>query len=400
MEPSPPPSPARAGQVRPGRLALDDYVIGIVRGDRAVLGRAITLIESTSAQHEAQAQELLTRLRPHTRDARRVGITGIPGVGKSTFIESLGCHLCQTGHHVAVLAIDPTSVLSRGSILGDKTRMERLSGEPNAFIRPSPSGATPGGVARRTRETILLLEAAGFDVVLVETVGVGQGEIALRSMVDFFLLLLLPGAGDELQGIKRGVMEMADAVLINKADGPNRQRAEAARSEQAMALHCLQSPTPKWQTVVSLCAGLTGEGIPEFWQTVERFYAELGPAGIITERRQDQLLQWFQDFLHEELITRLHREPAVQLMLPDLRDAVRQGELTPVRAARALLEAYDKHPARRPGGAEADPAGEKERGHRPAAARQSPAAGERGTEPAPGAEPPSEPFPPSVPRHP
>ncbi len=343
METMPPtdPSPHRAR-----RLGVEDYVEGVRRGDRALLGRAITLVESTSAQHEALAQDVLQRLLPHTGRARRVGITGVPGVGKSTFIESFGCHLCAKGHRVAVLAIDPTSARSRGSILGDKTRMERLSGEPNAFIRPSPSGGSLGGVARRTRETLLLCEAAGFDVVLVETVGVGQSEVTLRSMVDLFLLLLLPGAGDDLQGIKRGIMEMADVVLINKADGENRRRAESARSEQAMALHSMAPATPRWQTVVSLCSGLTGEGIPEFWSVVERFYAELEPAGVIQTVRREQLRQWLGDLVREELVARFQRHGGVRLMRPEVEKALLDGTLTAVRAARALLEAYDKSSAR------------------------------------------------------
>lgn len=331
---------------RAARLGVDDYVEGVRRGDRAVLGRAITLVESTSSHHEALAQEVLQRLLPHTGRSRRVGITGVPGVGKSTFIESLGCHLCREGRRVAVLAIDPSSARSRGSILGDKTRMERLSGEPNAFIRPSPSGGSLGGVARRTRETLLLCEAAGFDVVLVETVGVGQSEVALRSMVDLFLLLLLPGAGDELQGIKRGIMEMADVVLINKADGENRRRAEAARGEQSMALHSMAPATPTWETVVSLCSGLTGEGIPEFWALVERFYARLEPAGVIRSVRQQQLRQWLDDLVREELAARFQRHGGVRLLRPEVEASLVAGETTAVRAARALLEAYDKLPAR------------------------------------------------------
>ena len=340
----PAPEPARSRSAR--RLTLEDYVAGVRAGDRAILGRAITLVESTSAVHEAQAQELLGRLLPFTGRARRVGITGVPGVGKSTFIEALGCHLCAQGRRVAVLAIDPSSSLSRGSILGDKTRMERLSGEPRAFIRPSPSGGSLGGVARRTRETLLLCEAAGFDVVLVETVGVGQSEVTLRSMVDFFLLLLLPGAGDDLQGIKRGIMEMADAVLINKADGDNRHRAEAARSEQAMALHYLAAATPSWTTPVTLCSALTGEGIAEAWETVERFYRELEPAGVLNARRGAQQLAWLEELVREELVGRWQRHAAVRLMRPAVERSLVAGELTAVRAARALIEAFDKLPAR------------------------------------------------------
>src|SRR5581483_1363514 len=266
---------------RPRALTVEDYVSGVLAGDRTILSRAITLIESYSPLHEAQAQEVLQRLLPHTGNSRRIGITGVPGVGKSTFIEAFGCFLTGQGRKVAVLAIDPTSMRSGGSILGDKTRMEKLSCEPNAFIRPSPSGDTLGGVARRTRETMLLCEAAGFDTVLVESVGVGQTEVALRSMVDFFLLLLLPGAGDELQGMKKGIIEMADTVLINKADGENRPRAELARQEQDAALHYLQHATPDWKTEVRLCSAMNGEGIPELWEQIGEFYRELEPKGVI-----------------------------------------------------------------------------------------------------------------------
>ncbi len=224
-----------------------------------------------SRLHEAKAQEVLQRLLPHTGKARRIGITGVPGVGKSTFIEAFGCYLVEQADKLAVLTIDPTSTRSGGSILGDKTRMERLSRDPNAFIRPSPSGDSLGGVARRTRETMLLCEAAGFDTILVESVGVGQTEIALRSMVDFFLLLLLPGAGDELQGIKKGIVEMADVILINKADGENRLRAEQARAEQDAALHYLQSATPGMENGGAALLGLTGEGMPQIWERYRAF---------------------------------------------------------------------------------------------------------------------------------
>ena len=329
---------------RAGRLSVDAYVDGVGRGDRTVLARAITLIESLAPADEGRAQEVLRRLLPATGRARRVGITGVPGVGKSTFIEALGCHLCGLGLKVAVLAIDPSSALSRGSILGDKTRMERLSRDPNAFIRPSPSGGSLGGVARRTRETLLLCEAAGFDVVLVESVGVGQSEVTLRSMVDFFLLLLLAGAGDDLQGIKRGIMEMADAVLVNKADRDNRLRAELAGQEQAMAVHYLAPATPHWQTPVALSSGLTGDGIPEFWQTVERFYRELEPLGVIAGRRRSQSLQWLDDLVREELANRFARHAAVRHGRPGIEARLVEGDLTVVGAARLLLQAYDGLP--------------------------------------------------------
>ncbi|MBL9138586.1 MAG: methylmalonyl Co-A mutase-associated GTPase MeaB [Verrucomicrobiales bacterium] len=338
------PQPRADATSRRGELAVEEYVEGVRAGNRAILGRAITLIESTSSRHEAKAQEMLQQLLPFTGGARRVGITGVPGVGKSTFIEALGLHLCHRGRRVAVLAIDPTSTLSRGSILGDKTRMERLSGEPAAFIRPSPSGGSLGGVARRTRESMLVCEAAGFDVVLVETVGVGQSEVALRSMVDYFLLLLLPGAGDDLQGIKRGIMEMADAVLVNKADGDNRARAELARGEQTMALHTMAPATPGWQVRVMLGSGLTGEGIDSLWASVEEFYAQLGPSGVLRSRRAAQSRQWLDDLVREELQRRLERHPGVRTLRPELERAVAAGEITAVRAARMVLEAFDKLP--------------------------------------------------------
>lgn len=329
----------------PGGPDADTYVRGILAGDRALLGRAITLVESTAPRHEALAQEILQRVLPHTGRARRIGITGVPGVGKSTFIEAFGSFLCGRGLRVAVLAIDPTSTISRGSILGDRTRMVRLTSQPNAFIRPSPSGGALGGVARRTRETMLLCEAAGFHVVVVETVGVGQSEITLRSMVDFFLLLLLPGAGDDLQGMKRGIMEMADAVLINKADGENRPRAEAARAEQAMALHHLTPATPEWHPPVALTSGLTGEGIPELWDIIEKFYSKLEPAGVIENRRREQVLRWIDDLLVEELGSRFNRHPEVRRTRPAFEQAVLRGEMTPVRAVHALMDLFRPMPA-------------------------------------------------------
>ena len=327
---------------RPRQMSVEDYVAGVRAGDRTVLARAITLVESNSRQHEAQAQEVLNRILPFTGQAKRVGINGAPGVGKSTFIEALGCQLVETGRKLAVLTIDPTSSRSGGSILGDKTRMERLCQLPSAFIRPSPSGLTFGGVARRTRETMLLCEAAGFDTILVETVGVGQTEIAMRSMVDFFLLLLLPGAGDELQGIKKGIVEMADLVAINKADGENRLRAERAKQDQGAALHYLQPATAEWPTGVMLCAGLTGEGIPEIWMEIEKFYAILAPRGVIARRRQEQSLNWLDDLIQDELKRRFYRDPRVTERLPAARQALMRGEITAVRAAESLLAAHEE----------------------------------------------------------
>jgi len=321
-------------------LSPDAYVAGVLGGDRAMLSRAITLIESTSPFHEAQAQEVLQRLLPYTGRSRRVGITGSPGVGKSTFIESFGCYLIEKGLTLAVLTIDPSSKRSGGSILGDKTRMEKLSRDARAFIRPSPSGESLGGVARRTRETLLLCEAAGFNTILVETVGVGQSETTLRSMVDFFLLLLLPGAGDELQGIKKGIVEMADAVLVNKADGDNRLRAEQARAEQQNALHYLQAATPGWTTEVGLCSGLTGEGIPETWALVDRFYAQLEPAGTIAKRRQQQTLEWLSNLVNDGLLRRFYHDARVKERMVVLQRELLAGTTTAVRAARELLDLF------------------------------------------------------------
>jgi LAO/AO transport system kinase len=323
---------------------VEDFVGGVLAGDRAILSRAITLIESQSPRDEKKAQEVLQRLLPRTGKAMRVGITGVPGVGKSTFIEVFGCHLINQGRTVAVLTIDPTSKRSGGSILGDKTRMENLSREPRAYIRPSPAGESMGGVARRTRETMLLCEAAGFDVVLVESVGVGQSEVALRSMVDFFLLLLLPGAGDELQGIKRGIIEMADDVLINKADGENRPRAEQARLDQQASLCCLQPATPTWRAEVALCSARTGEGIPHVWERLEQFYRELEPKGVIARRRQQQVLDWLTDLTEDELRRRFERHARVQARLPAMRESLLRGEITAVSAARALLAEFDGGP--------------------------------------------------------
>ncbi len=322
---------------RARQLAPDDYVAGVIAGDRGVLARAITLVESGSHFHEVQAQEVLQRLLPRTGKGRRIGITGVPGVGKSTFIESFGCFLVERGFKVAVLTIDPTSSRSRGSILGDKTRMEHLSRHPNAYIRPTPAGGNLGGVARRTRETLLLCEAANFDIVILETVGVGQSEIAIRSMVDFFLLLMLPGAGDELQGIKKGIMEIADAVLVNKADGDNLLRAQQALAEHEAALHYTQPATPNWKTYVGLASGLTGQGIPELWETIERFYRELEPPGAIARRRQQQLLEWLSDLIRGELQRQFFSDPRVKSRLPILQQGVLSGEITAVRAARELL---------------------------------------------------------------
>lgn len=338
-----PDGPPPATQRPPG---VDDYVRGVRDGDRVMLARAITLIESNAPAHADAAQQVLTRLLPFTGGSIRVGITGVPGAGKSTFIESLGLFLTGAGHRVAVLAIDPSSSLTRGSVLGDKTRMERLSRDLRCFIRPSPSGGTLGGVARKTRETMLLCEAAGYDVILVETVGVGQSEIAVRSMVDFFLLLLITGAGDELQGIKKGVMELADAVLINKADGDNRARAEATRGEFAHALHFLTPATEGWFPPALTCSGLTGEGIEGVWNTVMEFRDRTRGSGTFGRRRRSQMLEWMHGMVEEHLRALFYADPAVAARLQTLEQDVIAGTVTAATAARELLRTFEQRTVR------------------------------------------------------
>jgi LAO/AO transport system kinase len=322
---------------------MQDLADLIRAGDRRALARGITLVESTRADHREQTSELLDLLLPDAGDSIRIGITGVPGVGKSTFIEAFGAHVIDRGHRVAVLAVDPTSRRSGGSILGDKTRMEELARNESAFIRPSPAGGTLGGVARRTREAMLLCEAAGFDVIFVETVGVGQSETAVADMTDMFLLLLLPGGGDELQGLKRGIVEMADLVLVNKDDGDLADAARRAAAEYSGALHLLGAGTPDWPVPVATCSALTGKGIGEAWRLVEDFHAAMEPAGAIAARRAGQAREWMWSEIREGLIATLKSNRGVAMRLPELEAEVAAGRITPTAAARGLLEAFLKH---------------------------------------------------------
>ncbi|MBI5064391.1 MAG: methylmalonyl Co-A mutase-associated GTPase MeaB [Desulfatitalea sp.] len=322
-------------------LAPSYYIKGVLTGDRRILAKAITLVESRLPAHRELAQKLVEGLLPATGNAARLGISGVPGVGKSTFIESFGTLLVERGHRVAVLAVDPSSQRSGGSILADKTRMERLATSPSAFIRPSPSGGTLGGVARMTRETMLLGEAAGFDVLIVETVGVGQSEAAVASMVDFFLLLMITGAGDALQGIKKGILELAHAVAINKADGDNLPLAERTRTELENALHLMQPASASWTVPVVTCSAQRLAGLERIWEVVKEHRRRLGATGELQAQRKEQDLAWMWSLIREGLQERFHRHPRVQEQMPGLVDGVRQGRVTPTGAARKLLFLLD-----------------------------------------------------------
>jgi LAO/AO transport system kinase len=325
---------SEAGAARLAALAGE-----VAKGDRSALARAITLVESTRADHRRQADELLERLLPLTGQSIRVGISGAPGVGKSTFIESFGLHILGQGHRLAVLAVDPSSRRGGGSILGDKTRMAELARDERAFIRPSPAGETLGGIARRSREALLLCEAAGYDTVLVETVGVGQSETAVADMTDMFLLLLQPGTGDELQGIKRGIVELADLILVNKADGELAAAAGRTAAEYQHALRLLRPATPGWQAEVRSCSALKGTGIAEAWDAVGRFRAALGKEGLAA-RRSNQAKAWLKAELADSLLAALARHPAVKGRLPELEARVAAGKSTPGAAARELLAGF------------------------------------------------------------
>ncbi len=330
-----------AVQHRRKQLTAQEFADGVRRGERAVLGRAITLVESNAAHHVEKAQEVLKILLPFTGNSIRVGITGVPGVGKSTFIESFGCHLIEQGHKVAVLAVDPSSSISGGSILGDKTRMERLSRDERCFIRPSPAGTTLGGVARKTRETMLVCEAAGFDVILIETVGVGQSETTVRSMVDFFLLLMLAGAGDELQGIKKGIMELADALVINKADGKNKLFAETARAEYERAMHYLQPSTEGWTSHAYTCSALTNEGIDNIWKVIGKYREITGKSGVFERHRKEQNIKWVHDMVDDHLRSLFAKHPGVNRIIKDIERSVAGGVLPAVAAVQQLISVFE-----------------------------------------------------------
>lgn len=318
--------------------SIEELEKGILAQDRGLISRALTLCESKLAAHRRMAEELLQRLMPYTGGSIRIGITGVPGVGKSTFIEAFGKHLIENGKKLAVLAIDPSSGRNRGSILGDKTRMHDLSQDKRAFIRPSPSSGSLGGVARRTRESILICEAAGFDIVIVETVGVGQSETTVRNMVDFFMLLMLAGAGDELQGIKRGIMEMADLLLINKADDPKDLQVKLAMGEYKRALHLFPPNPNDWIPKVLSCSALHKTGIPEAWEVIESFQNQQINNGFLQKERQRQAVEWFEESIGEMVLDQVHSQSIYQDAYNEIRIAVENGDIEAGVAAHRLIE--------------------------------------------------------------
>ena len=329
-------------QFRKKSSTAEELVQGILKGNITDLSRAITLVESTNPEHLTKANEVINGCLPHANQSVRIGITGVPGVGKSTFIEAFGKHLTSLGKKVAVLAVDPSSTISHGSILGDKTRMEELVKDKNAYIRPSASGETLGGVARKTRETIILCEAAGFDTIIIETVGVGQSETAVHSMVDFFLLLKISGAGDELQGIKRGIMEMADAIVINKADGDNIKKAKLAKTEFNRALHLFPAKKSGWIPTVSTCSSYTKEGIDEVWKTISNYLELTQSNAYFQEKRKEQNQYWMMETINEQLKNHFYNHPEIIDLLEKKKKAVQNNEISPFAAAMELLSTYFK----------------------------------------------------------
>lgn len=329
-------------QFRKKQPSAAELITAIQAGDKVALSRAITLIESTNVEHLARANEVIQGCLPYANKSVRIGITGVPGVGKSTFIEAFGKHLTSLGKKVAVLAVDPSSSISHGSILGDKTRMEELVKDENAFIRPSASGDSLGGVARKTRESIILCEACGFDTIIIETVGVGQSETAVHSMVDFFLLLKIAGAGDELQGIKRGIMEMADTIVINKADGDNIAKAKLAKAEFNRALHLFPPKKSGWIPKTTTCSSLTNDGIPEVWQIISDYFDTAKANAYFQAKRQEQNQFWMLETINEQLKNRFYNHPEIEVLLEKNKKAVQNNEISPFAAAQILLEKYYK----------------------------------------------------------
>lgn len=325
---------------RRGPLPVDAWVEGILSGDRSLLSQAITLVESMLPAHYEMAQQIIEKCTPYSARSFRIGITGVPGVGKSTFIEAFGMHLIGQGHKVAVLAVDPSSAISKGSILGDKTRMESLSVHDRAFVRPSPSAGSLGGVARKTREIIVLCEAAGFDRILVETVGVGQSETAVHSMVDFFLLLMLAGAGDELQGIKRGIMEMCDGMIINKADGDNLINAQRARVQYQNALHLFPPPPSGWLPRVEICSALQKTGVAEVNQMITEYEAQIRESGFFDKKRSGQQKHHLYESISQKLTDHFYQDPGVKSLLEQMLRLLEENQLTSYQAAQRLLDAY------------------------------------------------------------
>lgn len=321
-------------------LTVPQYVDGILAGDITILSRAVTLVESSLPQHQELARDIILACLPHSGKSVRLGITGVPGAGKSTFIEALGIHLINNGSKLAVLAIDPSSERTKGSILGDKTRMEQLSGMKNAYIRPSPSAGSLGGVARKTRETIILCEAAGYDTIFIETVGVGQSETAVHSMVDFFLLIMLAGAGDELQGIKRGIMEMADGIVINKADGQNIQKAQLAQAQYSNALHLFPPTKSGWIPRVETCSALLSTGIEYVWDMVMEYVHLARNNHYFDKNRREQARFWMYESINETLKTSFYKNPLIHEKLKELEGRVKRDELSSFEAARMLLDLY------------------------------------------------------------
>ncbi|MET8498557.1 methylmalonyl Co-A mutase-associated GTPase MeaB [Streptomyces microflavus] len=322
------------------KIDIDSYVQGVLDGRRAFVARAITLVESTRAEHRVLAQQLLSQLLPHAGKARRIGISGVPGVGKSTFIDALGTMLTGLGHRVAVLAVDPSSSRTGGSILGDKTRMERLAVDPAAFVRPSPTAGTLGGVAKATRESIVVMEAAGYDVVLVETVGVGQSETAVANMVDTFLLLTLARTGDQLQGIKKGVLELADVIAVNKADGPHERDARSAARELAGALRLMHPVDAAWTPPVLTCSARESTGLDTLWERLEQHRSVLESSGRLAAKRRDQQVDWTWTMVRDELLDSLRSHPGVRKLAPELEQRVREGTLTATLAAEEILHVF------------------------------------------------------------